>query len=94
LFHHRNQVLNLFIALKQKTGDSSRVSQLSNSVSSIIQYIRDAVVEQYTFIRKEIDEEIFKFDGGGAIAFVRENWRNFIHVPYLPCLSKPGWMLR
>mmetsp|Transcript_10919 Transcript_10919/g.15023 ORF Transcript_10919/g.15023 Transcript_10919/m.15023 type:complete len:416 (+) Transcript_10919:40-1287(+) len=80
--------------LQLESGKSNNGWNFFDSVNKVGQYIKDSVVNQYTFVIKEIDEEIIKADREGAVSFFRENWRNFIHVPFLPCLSKPGWLLR
>ena len=54
-----------------------------------------SIVKQGKEVVDEIRNELLPVgEGYEVIDYVKNNWRNFYHIPYLPAFHSPGWMLR
>ena len=64
------------------------------SLTKSTDHLKSKVNEDIAAIQKEIQTECYETDTKEIIQFLRENWQSAYHIPYIPALSKPGWLLR
>jgi hypothetical protein len=52
------------------------------------------IIELATVLKTEIKNELIDVEMEGSVKFIHKNWQHFLHIPYSPALSRPGWLLR
>ena len=58
-----------------------------------INFFRD-IYDDFANFGKEVRVECIPSNPAGNFKSIKDNILNFIHIPYLPMLHSPGWLLR
>lgn len=74
---------------------SSNFTDLPQNIAQATKNLSQKLIAQAVELKNEVlTETINSTETGDLIEFWKHNWQFFVHVPYVPALSKPGWLLR
>lgn len=77
-----------------QTEQPKQVSFVQTAAAFVFNGAKSAVLDTVD-LAKDVQTECFSPSGGtDALAFLKANFVNFIHIPYFPAFHRPGWMLR
>ena len=54
---------------------------------------QETLISSFTDLQTEMKAEVTEIDVTEAMEYIGKNWQHALHLPYIPALSRPGWLL-